>query len=85
MMKTEIFICWGSLRNHFGLVYKFPSEFHFLLELFSLGKGMLQGDLRAPSCTCRKFTGELERDFLQGPVVIGQGVVPSNWKRMSVD
>lgn len=47
-MKGEIFIYWGSLRNHSSFAFKFTLKLHFLLRLF---KGRLQGDLRAPSST----------------------------------
>lgn len=30
-------------------------------------------------------TGKLERDFLQGFVVIGRGVMVLNWKRVDLD
>ena len=42
------------------------------------------GTLEQPSSTWRGPTGKLERDFLQGQVVIGQGVMASSWKRVDL-
>jgi len=55
------------------------------LGLFSLEKKKLQGDLRAAFQHLNGATRKLERDFLQGHVVIQQGVMASSWKRVDLD
>jgi len=48
------------------------------LGLLSLEKKRLRGDLREAFQYLKGATRRLERDLLQGPVVIGQGVMASN-------
>lgn len=55
------------------------------LGLFKLEKIKLQGDLIAPSNTWKEPIWELERDFLNGHVMIGQGAIASNWTRVGLD
>jgi len=50
--------------------------------LFSLEKRRHWGDLKAAFQYLRGPTGNLGRDFSQGHVVIGQGEMVSNWKRV---
>jgi len=48
------------------------------LGLFSLENRRLQGDLTAAFQYLKEPTRKLERDFFQGPVAIGQGVMALN-------
>jgi len=54
------------------------------LGLFSLEKGRLWRDLRAFQYL-KGPTRELEKGFLQGQVVTGQGVMALNRKRVDLD
>jgi len=55
------------------------------LGLFSLEKRRLRGDLVAAFQHLKGPTRKLVRDFLQGPVVTGQGVVALNKGRFRLD
>jgi len=52
---------------------------------FSLKKRRLQGDILAAFQYLKGATRKLERDFLQGYIVIGQGVMGLNSKRVGLD
>lgn len=51
-----------------------------VLELFSLEKKRLWGDLRAAFEYIKWMPGELEGGFFQGHVVTGQGRMALKWK-----
>ena len=55
------------------------------LGLFSLEKRRLQGDFIEAFQYLKGPARELERDFLQGHGVIGQGVMALNCKRFRLD
>jgi len=48
-------------------------------------KRRLRGDLRAAFQYLKGPARKLEKDFLQGQVVIGQGIMASSWKRVDLD
>lgn len=73
--------CWSKSRGgpwklSEGLDHLWYKNWLRQLGLFSLEKRMFQGNLAEQGAT-----GELEEDFWQWPIVIGQGVMVLDWKR----